>query len=648
MNFIKLKDKILTTIENKLVLVDNVTKEYVDKVIADLINAAPEHLDTLKELADAIENNEDVLEVLISFKETLSNISNGIGKGSIQAVQSIATGANSSSFGVDKIVQNEDESYNYDVSFTMMDGTQQSEDYPNSDTPTTPGGEDPIQTTDPEYYIDGTQRNAIMNINFNTTGAKGVRSHSEGNNTLAAGEGSHSEGCNTFAKSRHSHAEGCKNYAEGVESHAEGLNNTAKGQASHTEGMLNISNGKGSHTEGLKNRTDGSYAHAEGSCNYSTSGASHVEGYNNYVSGNSAHAEGCNNMVYSHNAHVEGNSNIVEGINAHAEGDSNKKVKGNNAHAEGYNNEVEGNNSHVEGAGNKVYASASHAEGYGNTIQSGASCGHIEGSANIIYEGHYDSHVGGSGNRTSAPRQNVIGQYNVDNQNALFIVGNGKSSTDRSNAFAVLKDGRAILGKNPTSPLEAATKEYVDNAISSIPKFNIQPVTTLPTSNISTTTVYLLQTNSETSNLYEEYIYVNNKWELLGTAKVDLSDYSTIEQMETYANTKVPIINTLDGVLQPNIAGKTNWNLWDTFVFTYSPNAKNASGNLIYGGVPKLMKVSQGWDPASANSTNGLTIVQRTATGTIATAHPIANNDAATKKYVDDLVGNIQTLLEAI
>lgn len=75
------------------------------------------------------------------------------------------------------------------------------------------------------------------------------------------------------------------------------------------------------------------------------------------------------------------------------------------------------------------------------------------------------------------------------------------------------------------------TKEEVDNMISVIPKFAIAVVETLPVSDISTTTVYLVPNNSgETSNLYDEYIYTT-QWEKLGTQTVDLSDYSTTSEM---------------------------------------------------------------------------------------------------------------------
>ena len=89
------------------------------------------------------------------------------------------------------------------------------------------------------------------------------------------------------------------------------------------------------------------------------------------------------------------------------------------------------------------------------------------------------------------------------------------------------------------------TKEEVDNMISVIPKFAIAVVNELPIESISTTTVYLLPNNSgESSNLYDEYIYTT-EWEKLGTQKVDLSNYPTINEMNNAINTAINSI--IDG-----------------------------------------------------------------------------------------------------
>ena len=70
--------------------------------------------------------------------------------------------------------------------------------------------------------------------------------------------------------------------------------------------------------------------------------------------------------------------------------------------------------------------------------------------------------------------------------------------------------------------------------LTSIPKFSIEVVTELPTEEISTTTIYLkLQEteDQEGQDIYDEYIYVNNKWEVIGNTDIDLSAYSTTVQM---------------------------------------------------------------------------------------------------------------------
>ena len=56
-------------------------------------------------------------------------------------------------------------------------------------------------------------------------------------------------------------------------------------------------------------------------------------------------------------------------------------------------------------------------------------------------------------------------------------------------------------------------------------EFAIQVVSALPTSDISATTIYLVTSGEESQNLYDEYIYVDSKWEKLGTQTVDLSGY---------------------------------------------------------------------------------------------------------------------------
>lgn len=86
---------------------------------------------------------------------------------------------------------------------------------------------------------------------------------------------------------------------------------------------------------------------------------------------------------------------------------------------------------------------------------------------------------------------------------------------------------------------ETYTKEEVNAKISVIPKFNIEIVDSLPTTNISTTTIYLLPLGSQNRNLYYEYIYVNGSWEELGLQTVDLTKYVTYDDMQSAINGKL-------------------------------------------------------------------------------------------------------------
>lgn len=81
------------------------------------------------------------------------------------------------------------------------------------------------------------------------------------------------------------------------------------------------------------------------------------------------------------------------------------------------------------------------------------------------------------------------------------------------------------------------TKTEVNELINGITSMNVAVVTTLPTSGISTTTIYLVpKSTSQTNNAYDEYLYVNNKWEKIGDTTIDLSNYALKSEIPTVTN----------------------------------------------------------------------------------------------------------------
>lgn len=91
-------------------------------------------------------------------------------------------------------------------------------------------------------------------------------------------------------------------------------------------------------------------------------------------------------------------------------------------------------------------------------------------------------------------------------------------------------------------------KSEVDERLSAIPKFAITVVDSLPTENISPTTVYLMKTGDEDRNLFSEFIYAGEKWEMLGTQSVDLTPYAKREDVDAELAQKATVerVNALE------------------------------------------------------------------------------------------------------
>ncbi|MBO5955893.1 MAG: hypothetical protein J6Q10_03745 [Clostridia bacterium] len=94
---------------------------------------------------------------------------------------------------------------------------------------------------------------------------------------------------------------------------------------------------------------------------------------------------------------------------------------------------------------------------------------------------------------------------------------------------------------------DSYTKSEVNSLISAIPKFAISVVSSLPTSEISGTTIYLVN-GGETNDLYTEYIYVNSKWEILGAQRVDLTGYATESWVGTQIESKVNVSDIVNNL----------------------------------------------------------------------------------------------------
>lgn len=102
--------------------------------------------------------------------------------------------------------------------------------------------------------------------------------------------------------------------------------------------------------------------------------------------------------------------------------------------------------------------------------------------------------------------------------------------------------------------------DITDNVISCVLDLTLYKIVSeLPTEDIDTTKIYLVVDSEDThGNLYKEYIYVEEEWELLGEYKadIDLSPYLTkVEAADTYA-TKLELQQEVTRATQAEITEK--------------------------------------------------------------------------------------------
>ena len=260
-------------------------------------------------------------------------------------------------------------------------------------------------------------------------------SHAEGRESKALGQTSHAEGWKTEAIGNYSHTEGHNTKATKDNAHAEGWNTTASGESSHSEGNETEASGTRSHAEGYGSKATANFTHAEGKKTTASGESAHAEGDGTKATARAAHAEGVNTTASAQMAHAEGYNNQATGEMAHAEG-ANTTASGKRAHAEGNGCVASGNRAHAEGETTTASGEASHAEG-NHTQAKGAA-----------------SHAGGVYTMAGSDHQYVIGRFNkIDTEGKYaFIVGNGTSETDRSNAMAVRWDGTLELSGVSITP----------------------------------------------------------------------------------------------------------------------------------------------------------------------------------------------------
>ena len=241
------------------------------------------------------------------------------------------------------------------------------------------------------------------------------------------------------------------------------------------------------------------------------------------------------------------------------------------------------------GALNDVSAKHAFGAGYNNKV-SGPSAAAF-GDANIIsgwasFAAGYGNNdngkqyvfIGGRGNSAAMSSQALVGSYNEIDSGMVFGVGGGTSTSARKTLFRVRSDGRATLGAAPTEDNDCANKGYVDNSIANL--VNGAP--------------------AQLDALNELAAALGND--------------------ANFAATVTSRIAKLDGKI-PDVANTGHW--------AYTVN-RNSSGT----NTPMHILISH-----AINGSYSSQIPLRS-NGIIKTATPVADDDCANKKFVNDAFAN--------
>lgn len=186
----------------------------------------------------------------------------------------------------------------------------------------------------------------------------------------------------------------------------------------------------------------------------------------------------------------------------------------------------------------------------------------------------------------------------------------------------------------------------ITSAIGNINSFEVSVVASLPTSDIDTHTIYFISNSSSGDSIYDEYMYINNSWEKIGSTAVDLSNYLQKTDISDWAKASTKPSYTASEV------GAATSNHTHTQIGTnnvtgqYTVSASSSGVKMMASpamGTEKIIKFNDNNITLEVYNNvshikSDLVITEDSFTG-IPT--PTENTSAANKKYVDDSIATI-------
>lgn len=195
--------------------------------------------------------------------------------------------------------------------------------------------------------------------------------------------------------------------------------------------------------------------------------------------------------------------------------------------------------------------------------------------------------------------------------------------------FTIKDNGELELTQLSPSSVSVETENgnisldtYLQQLVANTTHLKYQIVESLPTKDIDNYTIYLLSANNGDSNIYDEYMYINSKWELIGTSQAALKSYATKNELSVETEARISADDAIKSTLGDGFSANSTVKQYvdntrtnaasDVLTLLPSKISSSSSGTITIEGQDssntKTVLIS-GWDDIQNNvSTNSQNI----------------------------------------
>ena len=164
----------------------------------------------------------------------------------------------------------------------------------------------------------------------------------------------------------------------------------------------------------------------------------------------------------------------------------------------------------------------------------------LTNDSNFVEDASYVHTDNNYTNTEKTKLSNVASGAEVNVINTIKVNGTAQTVTNKAVDISVPTNNNQ-LANGAGYQNSAQVQSAIDAALADITGIDFQVVQSLPATGVKGT-IYLVSNSGTGTNVYDEYIYVNNSWEKIGSTSVDLSNYMQFSDMVALTNTELNTI----------------------------------------------------------------------------------------------------------